>query len=212
MTDRKHPLDPAALDQVSGGVITGSSGANRLTGTGGADNFDAGYGADTIMAYEGNDTVRAGHDNDSVSGGSGSDSIDGGEGTDQLYGGVGNDNIAGGGGADLIVGGLGHDSLMGDGTLPGSVAGDDQFLWKPGEGSDTIDGGGASDTLILQDTGLSLQQVLAAINETGGTARIVGNAIDLTGVSGSLTIGNETIQFRNLERLMLGSATWNASR
>jgi len=203
ITKAPKPLDAAALATVTGGV-TGTFNNDRLTGNSGNNSFDAGAGNDTVLAYGGNDTVRAGAGDDSVRGHEGNDSILGGDGTDQLFGDSGNDTINGGAGSDIIEGGSGADVLNGDDAW--GAQGDDQFIWSPGGGNDTINGGGGSDLLVLEDTGLTLQQLLNAINETSTLqARIVGSSIDLTGVMGSIRIGNETISFSQMERLMIRS-------
>ena len=95
---------------------TGTSGDDVLKGAQGEDDVLRGLaGDDTIYGYEGDDT---------------------------LYGGSGDDFIAGGDGDDTIYGGTGDDQLWGDGTrsdiaLAGATDAD-TFVFKPNDGSDTI--------------------------------------------------------------------------
>jgi len=185
ITKAPKPQDAAALATVTGGA-TGTFNNDRMTGNSGNNSFDAGAGDDSVRGHEGNDFIL------------------GGDGTGQLFGDSGNDTINGGAGSDIIEGGSGADVLNGDDAW--GAQGDDQFIWSPGGGNDTINGVGGSDLLVLEDTGLTLQQLLNAINETSTLqARIVGSSIDLTGVMGSIRIGNETISFSQMERLMIRS-------
>ncbi|MGG5810368.1 calcium-binding protein [Falsiroseomonas sp. CW058] len=199
-TPPKAQITEAALDAVTGG-----NGAERISGTSANNNYSTGYGADTVMGWTGNDTIQAGADNDIAGGQAGNDSVDGGEGTDIVTGGAGTDTVSGGAGSDIIIGGTGADLLMGDAML--GVQGDDNFRWHPGDGNDTIQGGGGTDILVIEDAGMSLQQLLGAIRLDSGSAqpRIESNYINLTGVSGTVTIGGETIRFTGLERMVPGS-------
>ncbi|MEO3433630.1 peroxidase family protein [Inquilinus sp. CAU 1745] len=65
-----------------------------------------------------------------------------------IFGGDGNDTIVGSTGDDVIIGGPGDDTLngydLGDGD-DDAVAlqeDDDTFIWRPGDGADTVNGGG----------------------------------------------------------------------
>ena len=83
------------------------------------------------------------------SGGNGNDSISGGAGADKLYGNAGNDSLHGGDGNDSLWGGLGNDSLLGG-------KGNDTFIYKPGDGTDTIFDYASNDMLkILKSNGKS---------------------------------------------------------
>jgi Ca2+-binding RTX toxin-like protein len=91
--------------------------------------------------------LHAGDGNDTFRGGSGlagltNFTIDGGAGNDTLFGTDGNDTLIGGDGNDFIDGEKGADvALMG--------AGDDVFVWDPGQGSDVIEGGTGHDQMIF---------------------------------------------------------------
>jgi hypothetical protein len=71
----------------------------------------------------------------------------------QVAGGGGDDTIAGSDRADTLIGNSGHDRIVGfrnaantrDVMLGGE--GDDTLVWNPGDGDDTMDGEGGSDTV-----------------------------------------------------------------
>ena len=67
----------------------------------------------------------------------------GGGGDNVLRGGPGDDVIIGGDGFDDAVGGPGHDVAKLGGNF-------DRFSWKPGDGSDEVDGGASRDSLSFQ--------------------------------------------------------------
>ena len=66
-----------------------------------------------------------------------------------IDGGIGNDTILGGAGDDVLMGGDGNDVIDGfqgnDTAFLG--AGDDIFIWDPGDGSDKVEGQAGVDTL-----------------------------------------------------------------
>ena len=62
-----------------------------------------------------------------------------------LIGGPGNDHLIGGPGFDDVSGGKGSDVALLGGDF-------DRFSWKPGDGSDVVDGGASRDSLSLQGT------------------------------------------------------------
>ena len=69
----------------------------------------------------------------------------GGAGDNVLIGGPGNDHLVGGPGFDDVSGGKGSDVA--------NLGGDfDRFTWKPGDGSDVVDGGASRDSLSLTGT------------------------------------------------------------
>ncbi|NGM19478.1 calcium-binding protein [Roseomonas stagni] len=212
MTDKTvTPLDEGALSAVTGGATSGGNDSVRGSD---APNLIFGQGGnDTILAGGGNDTVTGGSDNDSIAGQSGNDNLSGDDGQDTMLGGEGNDTMGGGAGSDIIVGGRGADLLYGDGVNV-SGGGSDQFHWTRGDGNDTIIGGAGTDVLVIEDTSLTLQALLAGIRTDAGSAtpRIENGAINLTGVTGTLTIGGETLRFSELERLTVGPMTNFANR
>ena len=84
-----------------------------------------------INGGSGNDTIYNSGSNVTIIGGAGNDSLNGYSGDDYLDGGAGNDTLLGGYGSDILWGGADNDTLYGEG-------GNDIFIYKPGEGTDTI--------------------------------------------------------------------------
>ena len=80
-----------------------------------------------------------------ILGGSGKDSLNGGAGNDKLFGDAGNDTLNGGAGNDELWGGAGNDKLYGG-------DGKDIFVYRPGEGTDTIYDWAADDMLQILKT------------------------------------------------------------
>jgi Ca2+-binding RTX toxin-like protein len=68
-----------------------------------------------------------------------------------MDGGSGNDRLLGSNGPDTMVGGIGNDFVDGqqnnDTVLMGSGA--DTFQWDPGDGSDVVEGGTETDTMVF---------------------------------------------------------------
>jgi len=71
----------------------------------------------------------------------GNDTLHGNSGNDILYGSDGNDTLNGGAGNDILDGGAGNDALNG-GT------GDDTYIFRSGDGQDTITNTGGGDDLL----------------------------------------------------------------
>ena len=112
--------------------------------------------------------IRALGGNDLVEGLGGKDKLFGQGGRDEIYGGGGRDLLKGGGGNDYLVGGKGNDKIFGG-------AGKDVFVFKKGDGSDTI-----RDFDLLRDTffiskGVSSFSDLTFEARLGGTAFAFGN-------------------------------------
>lgn len=101
-------------------------------------------GADSFIGYRDlNDRMRLGAGDDKAWGRAGDDAIHGEGGNDYLDGEAGNDSVYGGVGNDQLMGGVGNDQLFGD-------AGDDKYVYKLGDGVDTIDNsGGGNDGLFF---------------------------------------------------------------
>ncbi|MBU8536297.1 hypothetical protein J3S20_00500 [Roseomonas tokyonensis] len=142
-----------------------------------------------IMGDNDQQIIIAGGGDDYAFGGGGSDMILGGDGRDMIHGGDGDDTLAGNGGRDVVDGG----------------AGDDVVIWSPGDGADILTGGSGTDELRLERTGLTIDQVLAGLVPDPGfpTPAMVNGSLDLTGITGSLTINGETFRFSGFEKLTL---------
>jgi Ca2+-binding RTX toxin-like protein len=156
-----------ANDALSGVVIDGMGGDDRIEGGEGDDYIDGGEGDDTIESGAGNDTVYGGDGNDTIDGGDGNDELYGdagndaiwaSSGDDTIYGGDGNDTIGAESGNDLAFGGAGDDSIFGGGgndTLVGGegqdylAGGDGDDLIHAGPGNDTVTGGAGNDTFVF---------------------------------------------------------------
>jgi Ca2+-binding RTX toxin-like protein len=140
-----------------------------------------------VHARPGDDAVRIDEGNgvftDSVpttiDGGAGDDLLVGGTGAVTLRGGPGNDNLVGGAGAEALRGGEGSDLI--DGNRGNDVAfmgaGDDTFVWDPGDGSDTLEGQEGADAMLFNGAGLTEQVDLSA---NGNRLRFVRDVASIT--------------------------------
>ena len=116
---------------------------------------DAGRGDDYVLLDTANgpfSTARA----TTVYGGDGNDTLIGGSGNETFFGGSGNDVVDGNGGADTAFLGAGNDT----------------FVWDPGDGSDTVDGGAGFDTHVFN--GSDGNEVFAA-TANGGHVKFTRN-------------------------------------
>ena len=126
--------------------ISGSAGADQLQGTDGT--------SDTIKGLGGNDWLGGGSCDDTLHGNQGDDTLHGNQGDDTLRGGQGADTLYGGKGDDVLWGDLGDDTLNGD-------LDDDSYLYRHGDGRDTISDKGGDDQLVC------------SVDSAGVKARIV---------------------------------------
>jgi VCBS repeat-containing protein len=200
-------------------VINGTDGADTLTGTNGVDRINAGDGNDNIYSGAGDDIIDAGKGDDYVFAAAGNKTVDGGEGNDYLFGGAsnsvlnggtGNDHITGGAGNETINGGEGNDTLMGgagNDVITGGQgndllyggAGSDTFVFKAGDGHDTVfdfQATGASHDVVQLDSHVfadfnALMQS-GAVHDVAGGVHIDyadGSSMALAGVmKASLTV------------------------
>lgn len=125
-------LDIEALESGSGNDhLSGSLGANLFTSGSGNDTLLGDAGNDTLLSNKGNDSVRGNSGLDLLAGGKGNDKLYGGSGKDVLEGNTGDDRLFGGSSGDVLNGGKGNDWLVGS-------TGSDDFIFKSGDGDDTI--------------------------------------------------------------------------
>ncbi|WP_439598925.1 hypothetical protein [Falsiroseomonas sp.] len=128
--------------------------------------------------------------------------------------------LAGGQGDDTIVGGSGEFNVSSGSDVLFGGSGDDTFISRLSDMNltelqhDIIDGGSGTDTLQFTSTylsGYSADQagfLLGAFEVTGGEGapRIVADGdsfyIDVTGLEGTITLGNYTVEFSNIERVV----------
>lgn len=135
-----------------------------VTGTEGADRVDASaMGAASPLLQ-----VRAAGGNDTLLGSAGADMLSAGGGADEVRGGAA---------ADTITGGADDDLLFGD-------AGADRFLWSPGDGNDTVDGGSQADELLIT---LGPAAVRLQVSAEAGALRLVFTEAGNGAAMGSVT-------------------------
>jgi Ca2+-binding RTX toxin-like protein len=149
------------VSRTTAGTILVNGGAVAIQGDPGANVANT----HTIMmnGVGGNDNLSL----DEANGAMPAASIFGGDGNDTLIGGSGNDFIDGGKGNDLVC--LG--------------AGDDTFQWNPGDGSDTVEGQGGRDTMVLNGSDVAEKFDISANGSRVRLTRDVGGvAMDLNGI------------------------------
>lgn len=141
---------------VTGEVVFGTAGNNRIRGTSGNDlifglegndRIDGLGGDDCILGGEGNDNIDDSSGNDVIFGEVGNDDIDSGSGNDLVFGGDGNDKLDGGTGEDQIFGGIGEDKVEGSTGNDEMFGGDQNDLMEGGSGNDEIFGENGNDNL-----------------------------------------------------------------
>jgi Ca2+-binding RTX toxin-like protein len=146
-------------------TVSGLAAQVAITGTEATDVL-------TISAGNGNDTINAG----TMPAGSMSLVIDGG---------AGSDTIIGSQSADTMIGGIGNDTVNdGQSTdLNDHTEQKDTFVWNPGDGSDVVEGGAGTDTLVFNGANIGERIDISA---NGGRARlsrdIGGVVMDLNSV------------------------------
>jgi Ca2+-binding RTX toxin-like protein len=120
-----------------------------------------------------------------------------------LNGGAGDDTLAGGKGIETLVAEDGNDTVDGNGgnDFASLGAGDDTFVWDPGDGSDTIEGEAGRDTMRFNGANAAEQVDLSANGnrlkffrtqanvtmDTAGVERVDFNAL---GGADTVTVGD----------------------
>lgn len=150
----------------------GANQAQYIIGTDQNERFNVKGNADYVDGGGGKDVILGGAGNDKLLGNTGNDKLWGHGGKDIMDGGAGNDTLKGGDGRDLLKGGKGNDILDGG-------AGGDRFVFKRGDGSDTINnfntnqdhiqiGRGASDfsDLTISRSGSDVEVTFANVSIT----------------------------------------------
>ncbi|MEM8561040.1 MAG: calcium-binding protein [Pseudomonadota bacterium] len=130
--------------------VVGGKGEDSLFGDAGDDIVLGQQQDDRLYGGSGQDVLRGGEGDDTLYGDTGADVLDGGDlraeesGDDHLYGGAGADTLFGSDGNDLLVGGEDDDVLFGG-------IGDDQFLWRAGDGHDIVrDADSGNDRILIE--------------------------------------------------------------
>ncbi|NKE47001.1 hypothetical protein HB662_19630 [Roseomonas frigidaquae] len=223
----RQPLSEAELARVTGGKgqpapVEPEAGMSFIDHGDADASFTGGAGQDTIRMGQGDDSAAGSAGNDVIHGDnfmaaslvngdpvelvfSGNDTLDGGAGQDTIYGdSAGNPAI---GGDDVISGGTGDGAA--DRAFGG--AGDDSYVWRPGDGSDRFDGGSGLDTLHLPNLPEDILRMGLTV-DGGLELRSLGNGLfgffDAAGnpatASGQVTVKGETMSFAGLEQIRLG--------
>ncbi len=142
-----------------------------------------------------------------IYGGDGDDVIVGSPNIDWVYAGTGNDILIGAGGADQLYGEDGNDIFGNPSAVANGVAddtgndtfhggsGSDIFVWEPGDGSDTIEGGAgeADQLLFFGGAGNETFNVFAKVSDPSRAIlfRNTGNiTMDMAGVDSITVTGN----------------------
>jgi hypothetical protein len=133
-------------DTVSGEVLKGASGTDRIYAGSGDDVLRGNAGGDHLEGGAGDDLVLGGAGNDDMTGDQGADELDGGAGVDRLRGGWGDDMLTGGRGDDRLEGGAGHDAYVID-----AGDGHDTIVDSDGDGEIQLDGAALSGSSESQD-------------------------------------------------------------
>lgn len=208
-------------DVLDGGAgndtLFGEAGNDQLLGGDGNDYLDGGAGVDILTGGLGADHLKGGLDDDMLDGSLGNDTLQGGLGNDVLVGGldddlliggIGNDSLQGGQGNDLLIGDVGNDIISGD-------EGDDRYLFKLGDGVDTLNDNDGNDIIVLDQipaSDVTFSQdgddLIIAYGINGDQIRIAGQQqatkveklelsdgyIDLSTLTFSSGIANYTVQ------------------
>jgi Ca2+-binding RTX toxin-like protein len=110
-----------------------------------------------------------------------------------LAGAAGKDTLAGGSGAERLLGGSGADSIDGNGGADTAFmgAGNDTFIWDPGDGSDKVEGQQGADTMVFNGAAAAEQVDVSA---NGNRLRFFRNPGNIT----MDTAGVERVDFNAL--------------
>jgi hypothetical protein len=172
--DMAGTLDALIIGGLGDDIIIGTPLADLIYGD---DPALSGGGNDTISAGGGDDFVFAGAGNDLVIGQAGVDHIDGQEGNDI----IGNLSAAGNGVADDP----GNDFFFGG-------DGSDIFVWEPGDGSDTIEGGDGSSDILTFIGGAGVDNF---------TLSAVGTRLSAFRLQAAITLDTADVEVVNLNGL-----------
>jgi Ca2+-binding RTX toxin-like protein len=181
-------------------TLRGTSRDDVIVGLGKNDTINGRGGDDTICGGDGKDTIIGGGGSDMLLGEAGNDVLKGGGDFDVLFGGPDNDSLDGGDFFDLAsyffsaaaidanlttgtVTGEGTDTLTSISDLEGSrfddtLTGDEgENFFFPGDGDDSIDGGGG----LTDEVAYAFSASAVTVNLSAGTATGQGTD-DLTGI------------------------------
>ena len=136
--------------------------------------------------------------------GNGSQNLTGGNGNDVLYAGTGQDTLIGGGGNDTLIAGIGTQTLNGG-------AGNDTYVFKTGDGADTIIDSDGLGKIIENGTQLTAQAATfqGSYQSTyiwTDTAAATQYEYDSSKQTLTIFTGNDTITIDNFDQLALFKA------
>ncbi len=149
---------------MSGIILDGTIGKDKLIGTGDTD---------TLNGYAGDDWLRGYDDDDLLNGDAGNDTLYGDDGNDTLNGGGDDDWLRGYDDDDLLNGDAGNDTLYGD---------DGNDTLNGGSGNDTLNGGNGDDLFVF--TGDSFGQDTIKGFTAGLDSGSLDDVIEFRGVTG----------------------------
>ena len=146
-------------------------------------------GVDSFIGYRDlNDTMRLGAGDDKAWGRAGDDVIHGEGGNDYLDGEAGDDTVYGGAGNDQLMGGVGNDQLFG-GT------GDDKYVYKLGDGVDTIDNTGGGNDGVFFSGGIDEERLTFTRDGDDLLILVDGDAEQSVRVLGHFLGGDKAISY-----------------
>ncbi|GAB5389663.1 MAG: hypothetical protein Alpg2KO_26310 [Alphaproteobacteria bacterium] len=178
--------DPGSYTlQVTGSDWRGSDSGDSFRAGSRADELRGRKGHDTIYAGDGEDEVIGGTGRDTLFGEDGNDTVRGNKGDDLLVGGKGDDFLSGGAHEDLIKGNGGDDVLEGNNGADRLEGGSGNDSLSGGRHTDVLVGGDGADTFIFSNRNHSSSSTLKGRDVIEDFNASEGDAIDLSGLSGS---------------------------
>ncbi|MFL2514952.1 MAG: hypothetical protein ACJ0GX_00020 [Parasynechococcus sp.] len=186
----KSLCDASNMVKVKGTSGNDTISAQNISVLRGEDILLCGYGGgDNITGSDANDIIEAGD--------TGSSTLTGGPGNDVLRGTDDADTLIGGPGNDVLVGRGGNDKLVGD--IEAQDIGDDQNIYLPGNGNDTIQGGEGLDIIFFNGN----QGEYTIIDTTESPCNTESCTVVETSENETKTINNSEILIFNNARLDL---------
>jgi Ca2+-binding RTX toxin-like protein len=207
--------------------IRGSAFSDSLTGSAGNNVIEGGAGGDTITGGGGSDTASYANSSAGVTINLLAGTATGGDAAGDTLSGISNllgskfaDNLTGDNNANTLTGGRGNDTLSGG-------QGDDLFVFRVGDGQDTVYGGTSSssggnwiDSIQLADSTGSTGPVthMTGANSdwtltTSSTYTVAGNTLTFNpsggsgqaNASGSITLSDGShINFTDIDKIIMG--------
>ena len=192
----------AAVTAAPTGPVASTGAPCTIVGTDGPDRLVGTKYADVICGLGGNDTINGLGGNDTIDGGDGDDTLVGSPGSDKLLGGPGTNTLDLSAARTAVVVDLSRRSISGayrasiiDVTTVQTGQGNDKIVgsardetFVPGDGDDSVTGGGGADTFDASACPSPMRVDLARGTSKGqGSDALVGISTVLTGA------GNDTL-------------------